>query len=175
MFASSQINKIFIFLGVAVAVFGCGFYIGQKITRDYYILEIKSIENKALQIENENLIKKIDTQTELKNKVNEVMNYAEKDKQDIENAYSVSVSLLDAGLQSYGQSTYKMQLSPDADTTAGTTAKRADQCHIKDNRDFKGLSERLLKQAKEYDLLKLKYNTLLSIWKQTETKINNFN
>ena len=160
---------------MAVAVFGCGFYIGQKITRDYYILEIKSIENKALQIENENLIKKIDTQTELKNKVNEVMNYAEKDKQDIENAYSVSVSLLDAGLQSYGESTYKMQLPPDADTTAGTTAKRADQCHIKDNRDFKGLSEKLLKQAKEYDLLKLKYNTLLSIWKQTEQKINNFN
>ena len=94
---------------------------------------------------------------------------------DIENAYSVSVSLLDAGLQSYGQSTYKMQLPPDADTASGTTAKRADQCHIKDNRDFKGLSERLLKQAKEYDLLKLKYNTLLSIWKQTETKINNFN
>ena len=57
MFASTQINKIFIFLGVAVAVFGCGFYIGQKITRDYYILEIKGIENKALQIENENLIK----------------------------------------------------------------------------------------------------------------------
>ena len=175
MFASSQINKIFIFLGVSVAVFGCGFYIGQKITRDYYILEIKSIENKALQIENENLIKKIDTQTELKNKVNEVMNYAEKDKQDIENAYSVSVSLLDAGLQSYGQSAYKMQLPPDADTTAGTTAKRADQCHIGNDSNFKRLSAKLLKQAKEYDLLKLKYNTLLSIWKQTETKINNFN
>ena len=174
MFASTQINKIFIFLGVSVAVFGCGFYIGQKITRDYYILEIKSIENKALQIENENLIKKIDTQTELKNKVNEVMNYAEKDKQDIENAYSVSVSLLDAGLQSYGQSAYKMQLPPDADITAGTTAKRADQCHIGNDSNFKRLSEKLLKQAKEYDLLKLKYNTLLSIWKQTETKINNF-
>lgn len=175
MFISSQINKIFIFLGVSVAVFGCGFYIGQKITRDYYILEIKSIENKALQIENENLIKKIDTQTELKNKVNEVMNYAEKDKQDIENAYSVSVSLLDAGLQSYGQSAYKMQLPPDADTTAGTTAKRADQCHIGNDSNFKRLSEKLLKQAKEYDLLKLKYNTILSIWKQTEQKINNFN
>ena len=153
MFASTQINKIFIFLGVAVAVFGCGFYIGQKITRDYYILEIhKFCENC---IDNSN--------------------YREKDKQDIENAYSVSVSLLDAGLQSYGESTYKMQLPSDADITAGTTAKRADQCHIKDNRDFKGLSEKLLKQAKEYDLLKLKYNTLLSIWKQTETKINNFN
>lgn len=175
MFTSNQINKIFIFLGIAVAVFGCGFYIGQKITRDYYILEIKSIENKALQIENENLIKKIDTQTELKNKVNEVMNYAQKDKQDIENAYSVSVSLLDAGLQSYGQSAYKMQLSPDADITAGTTAKRTDQCHINNDSNFKRLSEKLLKQAKEYDLLKLKYNTLLSIWKQTETKINNFN
>ena len=48
MFTSTQINKIFIFLGVAVAVFGCGFYIGQKITRDYYILEIKRIETRII-------------------------------------------------------------------------------------------------------------------------------
>ena len=174
MFTFEKTHLIFIGIGLSVAVFGSGFLIGQKITKDFYLLEIEKIENTALKTENENLIKKIDTQTELKNKVNEVMNYAEKDKQDIENAYSVSVSLLDAGLQSYGQSAYKMQLPPDADITAGTTAERADQCHIKDNRDFKGLSEKLLKQAKEYDLLKLKYNTLLSIWKQTETKINNF-
>ena len=160
---------------ICIAVFVCGFFIGQKITKNFYLLEIEKIENSALKIENENLSKKISIETDLKDKVNEVMSYEEKDKQDIENAYSVSVSLLDAGLQSYSASANKMQLPPDADITAGTTAKRADQCHITDNRNFKRLSERLLKQAREYDLLKAKYNALVKIWKQTEQEINNFN
>lgn len=174
MFISDKL-KIISVLFVFVVTFGTGFMTGQKVSGDYYRNEIKQIEIKSLQLENEYLVKKISTENELKNKVNEVMNYAEKDKQDIENAYSVSVSLLDAGLQSYGQSAYKMQLSPDADITAGTTAKRANQCHIKDNRDFKRLSAELLNQAKEYDLLKVKYNSLLQIYQEAEQRINNFN
>ena len=174
MFTFGKTHLIFIGIGLSVAVFGSGFLIGQKITKDFYLLEIEKIENSALKTENEFLTKKISIETELKNKVNEVMQYEQNTKADIERNFNSSVLLFNSVPDSENSSN-KMQLPPDADITAGTTAKRADQCHIKDNRDFKGLSEKLLKQAKEYDLLKLKYNTLLSIWKQTETKINNFN
>ena len=33
----------------------------------------------------------------------------------------------------------------------------------------------VFKQAREYDLLKAKYNALVEIWKHTEQEINNFN
>ena len=175
MFTSNRIYTIFIGLCLTVAVFASGFFTGQKITRDYYKLEIKDIENTALKLENENLIKKINTETELKNKVNEVIQNAQSDKQSIENAYSVSVSLFDSGLQSYDYRSNEMQLSDNAGTTNGTRPEGASKCNTDNNRDFKRLSKRLLDQAKEYDLLKVRYNTLLSLWKETEKKINNFN
>lgn len=171
MFISDKL-KIISVLFVFVVTFGTGFLTGQKVSGDYYRNEIKQIEIKSLQLENEYLIKKIDTQTELKNKVNEVLSYAETQKQDVDRAYTVSLNRLQ---QSHGTDTNKVQLPSDASVTAGTTAKRADQCHIKNNRDFKRLSERLLIQAKEYDLLKVKYNSLLQIYQEAEQRINNFN
>ena len=152
---------------ICIAVFVCGFLIGQKITKNFYLLEIEKIENSALKIENENLSKKISIETDLKDKVNEVMSYEENTKADIERNYNSSMLILSDD-QNHSS---KMQL-PDI-TTATTTisANGKDRCDNTDNRNFKRLSERLLKQAKEYDLLKAKYNALVEIWKQTEQKL----
>ena len=159
---------------ICIAVFVCGFLIGQKITKNFYLLEIEKIENSALKIENENLSKKINIETELKNKVNEVITYEENTKADIERNFDSSMLLLNS-LPDSKDSANKMQLSDIATVTATIPAGRKDQCHHTDNRNFKRLSERLLKQAKEYDLLKAKYNALVELWKQTEQEINNFN
>ena len=152
---------------ICIAVFGCGFFIGQKITKNFYLLEIEKIENSALKIENENLSKKISIETDLKDKVNEVMNYEENTKADIERNYNSSMLIMSDSKDG----TDKMQLSDitTATTTISTIGK--DRCDNTDNRNFKRLSERLLKQAKEYDLLKAKYNALVEIWKHTEQKL----
>ena len=170
MFTFGKTHLIFI----CIAVFVCGFLIGQKITKNFYLLEIEKIENSALKIENENLSKKISIETDLKDKVNEVITYEENTKADIERNFDSSMLLLNS-LPNSKDSANKMQL-PDI-TTATTTipAGRKDQCHYTDNRNFERLSKRLLEQAKEYDLLKAKYNSLVEIWKQTEQEINNFN
>ena len=152
---------------ICIAVFVCGFLIGQKITKNFYLLEIEKIENSALKIENENLSKKISIETDLKDKVNEVMSYEENTKADIERNYNSSMLILSDD-QNHSN---KMQLSDIATATDTIPAGRKDQCHYTDNRNFKRLSERLLKQAKEYDLLKAKYNALVEIWKQTEQKL----
>lgn len=159
---------------ICIAVFVCGFLIGQKITKNFYLLEIEKIENSALKIENENLSKKISIETDLKDKVNEVMSYEQNTKADIERNFNSSVLLLNS-LPNSKDSANKMQLSDITTATTTIPAGRKDQCHYTDNRNFKRLSERLLKQAKEYDLLKAKYNALVEIWKQTEQEINNFN
>ena len=156
---------------ICIAVFVCGFLIGQKITKNFYLLEIEKIENSALKIENENLSKKISIETDLKDKVNEVMSYEENIKTDIERNYNSSMLILSDD-QNHSS---KMQLSDITTATTTIPAGRKDQCHYTDNRNFKRLSERLLKQAKEYDLLKAKYNALVELWKQTEQEINNFN
>ncbi len=174
MFSLDKMYLVFISLGICVAVFACGFYIGQKITGDYYRLEIKQIENTGLKFENEYLVKKINTESELKNKVNEVLSNGKEEKQNIENAYNASISLFDSGMHSDGNNTNEMQLSDNANVTAGTRSDRANKCDIRYNADFKRLSEKLLKKAKEYDLLKVRYNTLLSLWKESEIKINNY-
>ena len=152
---------------ICIAVFVCGFLIGQKITKNFYLLEIEKIENSALKIENENLSKKISIETDLKDKVNEVMSYEENTKADIERNYNSSMLILSDD-QNHSN---KMQLSDITTATDTIPAGRKDQCHYTDNRNFKRLSERLLKQAKEYDLLKAKYNALVEIWKQTEQKL----
>ena len=152
---------------ICIAVFVCGFLIGQKITKNFYLLEIEKIENSALKIENENLSKKISIETDLKDKVNEVMSYEENTKADIERNYNSSMLILSDD-QNHSS---KMQLSDITTATTTIPAGRKDQCHYTDNRNFKRLSERLLKQAKEYDLLKAKYNALVEIWKQTEQKL----
>lgn len=152
---------------ICIAVFVCGFLIGQKITKNFYLLEIEKIENSALKIENENLSKKISIETDLKDKVNEVMSYEENTKADIERNYNSSMLILSDSKDG----TDKMQLSDITTATVTIPAGRKDQCHHTDNRNFKRLSERLLKQAKEYDLLKAKYNALVEIWKQTEQKL----
>lgn len=170
MFISDKV-KIFSVLFVFVVTFGTGFLTGQKVSGDYYRNEIKQIEIKSLQLENEYLIKKIDTQTELKNKVNEVLSYAETQKQDIDRAYTVSLNRLQ---QPHNPGANKVQLPDNSRTYTGIKTARADQCHIKNNRDFKRLSEQLLNQAKEYDLLKVKYNSLLQIYQEAEQRINNF-
>lgn len=167
MFTFGKTHLIFIGIGLSVAVFGSGFLIGQKITKDFYLLEIEKIENSALKIENENLSKKISIETDLKYKVNEVMSYEENTKADIERNYNSSMLILSDD-QNHSS---KMQLSDITTATATIPAGRKDQCHHTDNRNFKRLSERLLKQAKEYDLLKAKYNALVEIWKQTEQKL----
>jgi len=173
MFTFGKTHLIFIGIGLSVAVFGSGFLIGQKITKDFYLLEIEKIENSALKTENEYLTKKITIETELKNKVNEVMNYEQNTKADIERNFNSSVLLLDS-LPDSKDSTNKMQLPDTATATATVSAGRKDQCHHTDNRNFKRLSERLLEQAKEYDMLKAKYNALVKVWKRTEQKFNNF-
>lgn len=152
---------------ICIAVFVCGFLIGQKITKNFYLLEIEKIENSALKIENENLSKKISIETDLKDKVNEVMSYEENTKADIERNYNSSMLILSDD-QNHSS---KMQLSDITTATTTIPAGRKDQCHHTDNRNFKRLSERLLKQAREYDLLKAKYNALVEIWKQTEQKL----
>ena len=152
---------------ICIAVFVCGFLIGQKITKNFYLLEIEKIENSALKIENENLSKKISIETDLKDKVNEVMSYEENTKADIERNYNSSMLILSDD-QNHSS---KMQLPDIATVTASVSANRENRCHHTDNRNFKRLSERLLKQAKEYDLLKAKYNALVEIWKQTEQKL----
>ena len=152
---------------ICIAVFVCGFFIGQKITKNFYLLEIEKIENSALKIENENLSKKISIETDLKDKVNEVMSYEENTKADIERNYNSSMLILSDSKDSAN----KMQLPDIATATDTIPAGRKDQCHYTDNRNFKRLSERLLKQAREYDLLKAKYNALVEIWKQTEQKL----
>lgn len=167
MFTFGKTHLIFIGIGLSVAVFGSGFLIGQKITKNFYLLEIEKIENSALKIENENLSKKISIETDLKDKVNEVMSYEENTKADIERNYNSSMLILSDSKDG----TDKMQLSDITTATATIPAGRKDQCHHTDNRNFKRLSERLLKQAKEYDLLKAKYNALVEIWKQTEQKL----
>lgn len=167
MFTFGKTHLIFIGIGLSVAVFGSGFLIGQKITKDFYLLEIEKIENSALKTENEYLTKKINIETELKNKVNEVITYEENTKADIERNYNSSMLILSDD-QNHSS---KMQLSDITTATATIPAGRKDQCHHTDNRNFKRLSERLLKQAKEYDLLKAKYNALVEIWKQTEQKL----
>ena len=159
---------------ICIAVFVCGFLIGQKITKNFYLLEIEKIENSALKIENENLSKKINIETELKNKVNEVITYEENTKADIERNFDSSMLLLNS-LPDSKDSTNKMQLPDIATATTTIPANGKDRCDNTDNRNFKRLSERLLKQAKEYDLLKAKYNALVELWKQTEQEINNFN
>lgn len=159
---------------ICIAVFVCGFLIGQKITKNFYLLEIEKIENSALKIENENLSKKISIETDLKDKVNEVMSYEENTKADIERNYNSSVLLLNS-LPDSKDSANKMQLSDITTATTTIPAGRKDQCHYTDNRNFERLSKRLLEQAKEYDLLKARYNALVKVWKQTEQEINNFN
>lgn len=170
MFTFGKTHLIFIGIGLSVAVFGSGFLIGQKITKNFYLLEIEKIENSALKIENENLSKKISIETDLKDKVNEVISYEENTKADIERNFDSSMLLLNS-LPDSETSTNKMQLPDIATATTTVSAGRKDQCHYTDNRNFKRLSERLLKQAKEYDLLKAKYNALVEIWKQTEQKL----
>lgn len=170
MFISDKL-KIISVLFVFVVTFGTGFMTGQKVSGDYYRNEIKQIEIKSLQLENEYLIKKIDTQTELKNKVNEVLSYAENQKQDIDRAYTVSINRLQ---QSHDPSANKVQLPDNAGTHAGIKTTGANQRHCDNRKDFKRLSEQLLKQAKEYDLLKVKYNSLLQIYQEAEQRINNF-
>ena len=152
---------------ICIAVFVCGFLIGQKITKNFYLLEIEKIENSALKIENENLSKKISIETDLKDKVNEVMSYEENTKDDIERNYNSSMLILSDD-QNHSN---KMQLSDITTATTTIPAGRKDQCHHTDNRNFERLSKRLLEQAKEYDLLKAKYNALVEIWKQTEQKL----
>lgn len=173
MFTFGKTHLIFIGIGLSVAVFGSGFLIGQKITKDFYLLEIEKIENSALKTENEYLIKKISIETELKNKVNEVITYEQNTKADIEHNFNSSMLLLNSVPDSEN-STNKMQLPDIATVTASVSAGRKDQRHNADNRNFKRLSERLLEQAKEYDMLKAKYNALVKVWKQTEQKLNNF-
>lgn len=173
MFTLGKTHLIFIGIGLSVAVFGSGFLIGQKITKDFYLLEIEKIENSALKTENEYLTKKISIETELKNKVNEVIQYEQNTKADIERNFDSSMLLLNSVPDSEN-STNKMQLPDIATVTASVSAGRKDQCHYTDNRNFKRLSERLLEQAKEYDMLKAKYNALVKVWKQTEQKLNNF-
>lgn len=173
MFTFGKTHLIFIGIGLSIAVFGSGFLIGQKITKDFYLLEIEKIENSALKTENEYLTKKINIETELKNKVNEVMNYEQSTKADIERNFNSSVLLFNS-LPDSKDSANKMQLPDIATATAPIPAGRKDQCHYTDNRNFKRLSERLLEQAKEYDLLKARYNALVKVWKQTEQKFNNF-
>ena len=155
---------------ICIAVFVCGFFIGQKITKNFYLLEIEKIENSALKIENENLSKKISIETDLKDKVNEVITYEENTKADIERNFDSSMLLLNSVPDSE-TSTDKMQLSDITTATTTISANGKDRCDNTDNRNFKRLSERLLKQAKEYDLLKAKYNSLVEIWKQTEQKL----
>ena len=152
---------------ICIAVFVCGFLIGQKITKNFYLLEIEKIENSALKIENENLSKKISIETDLKDKVNEVMSYEENTKADIERNYNSSMLILSDD-QNHSS---KMQLSDITTATTTISANGKDRCDNTYNRNFKRLSERLLKQAKEYDLLKAKYNALVEIWKQTEQKL----
>lgn len=152
---------------ICIALFACGFFIGQKITKNFYLLEIEKIENSALKIENENLSKKISIETDLKDKVNEVMNYEENTKADIERNYNSSLLIMSDD-QNHSD---KMQLSDITTATATISANGKDRCNNTDNKNFKRLSERLLKQAREYDLLKAKYNALVEIWKQTEQKL----
>ena len=167
MFTFGKTHLIFIGIGLSVAVFGCGFLIGQKITKNFYLLEIEKIENSALKIENENLSKKISIETNLKDKVNEVMSYEENTKADIERNYNSSMLILSDSKDSAN----KMQLCDITTATTTISANGKDRCDNTDNRNFKRLSERLLKQAREYDLLKAKYNSLVEIWKQTEQKL----
>lgn len=152
---------------ICVAVFVCGFFVGQKLTKNFYLLEIEKIENSALKIENENLTKKISIETDLKDKVSEVMSYEENTKADIERNYNSSMLIMSDN-QNHSD---KMQLSDITTTTTTISANGKDRCDNTDNRNFKRLSERLLKQAKEYDLLKAKYNALMEIWKHTEQKL----
>lgn len=155
---------------ICIAVFVCGFFIGQKITKNFYLLEIEKIENSALKIENENLSKKISIETDLKDKVNEVIQYEQNTKADIERNFDSSMLLLNS-VPDGENSTNKMQLPNTATATATIPAGRETKCHQSDNRNFERLSKRLLEQAKEYDLLKAKYNALVEIWKQTEQKL----
>lgn len=173
MFTFAKTHLIFIGIGLSVAVFGSGFLIGQKITKDFYLLEIEQIENSALKTENEYLTKKISLETELKNKVNEVIQYEQNTKADIERNFDSSMLLLNS-LPDSENSTNKMQLSNTATATATIPAGRETKCHQSDNRNFERLSKRLLEQAKDYDMLKAKYNALVKVWKQTEQKLNNF-
>lgn len=166
MFTFGKTHTIFIY----IAVFACGFFIGQKITKNFYLLEIEKIENSALKIENENLSKKIIIESDLKDKVNEVMSYEQNTKADIERNFNSSVLLLNSVPDSENRSN-KMHLSDIATATATVSAGRKNKCNYTDNRNFKRLSERLLEQAKEYDLLKAKYNALVKVWKQTEKKL----
>lgn len=174
MFTFGKTHLIFIGIGLSIAVFGSGFLIGQKITKDFYLLEIEQIENSALKTENEYLTKKINIETELKNKVNEVMNYEQNTKADIERNFNSSVLLFNS-LPDSKDSANKMQLPDIATATAPIPAGRKAKCDNTDNRNFERLSKRLLEQAKEYDLLKARYNALVKVWKQTEQEINNFN
>lgn len=166
MFTFGKTHLIFI----GIAVFGSGFLIGQKITKNFYLLEIEKIENSALKIENENLSKKISIETDLKDKVNEVMSYEQNTKADIERNFNSSMLLLNSVPDGQDR-TDKVQLPDIATATASVSANRENRCHYTDNRNFKRLSERLLEQAKEYDLLKARYNALVEIWKQTEQKL----
>lgn len=173
MFTFAKTHLIFIGIGLSVAVFGSGFLIGQKITKDFYLLEIEQIENSALKTENEYLTKKISIETELKNKVNEVIQYEQNTKADIERNFDSSMLLLNS-LPDGENSTNKVQLPNTATATATIPAGRENKCHYSDNRNFERLSKRLLEQAKDYDMLKAKYNALVKVWKQTEQKLNNF-
>lgn len=170
MFISDKL-KIISVLFVFVVTFGTGFVTGQKVSGDYYRNEIKQIEIKSLQLENEYLIKKIDTQKELKNKVNEVLSYAENQKQDIDYAYTVSINRLQ---QPHDPGANKMQLPDNPGTHTGIKTTGENQRNCDNRKDFKRLSEQLLIQAKEYDLLKVKYNSLLQIYQEAEQRINNF-
>ena len=163
----------FIGIGFTVAVFGSGFFLGQNITKNFYLLQIKKIENSALKTENKYLTKKINTERELKNKVNEILNHEQNTKSDIERNYDSSLLLLN-GLSDSQDNSDQMQLSDIATVAASTSSGRKVKCDNTDNRDFKRLSKRLLEQAKEYDLLKAKYNTMLRVWKQTEQKLKDF-
>jgi len=173
MFTFAKTHLIFIGIGLSVAVFGSGFLIGQKITKDFYLLEIEKIENSALKTENEYLTKKISIETELKTKVNEVMQYEQNTKADIERNFNSSMLLLNS-LPDGETNTNKVQLPNTATVTASIPAGRETKCHQSDNRNFERLSKQLLEQAKDYDMLKAKYNALVKVWKQTEKKFNNF-
>ena len=103
--------------------------------------------------------------------MNEVLTNAENQKRDLNAVYNASVDRV----QSLGGSSNEMQLPDNATVNTRTESGRGNQCYTENREDFNRLSKRLLELAKEHDLLKVKYNTLLKLWKQTEHEINNFN
>lgn len=171
-----SLNKysLFICLGVIVGVFASGFFLGKKITKDFYLYEIKQMELTASQSENYFLTKKIDIENDLKLKTNEVFGNDYKSIQDLDNDYDSSLLLLSDGVQSNGGSTSKVPLSEPSEPSGRVSADPKCKCNSGNNENFKRLSEKLLKLAKEHDKLKIKYNSLITIWQHTEKELRNF-